>query len=139
VHAASQQPLQRWVAVELRAEQVQFRLRLNHMAVLIYLLRVWAAWSRAIMARLDNVVLVCGGGAEALDVLVGDGAAAAVHCMRMQRAVLVSRAERRVRRQLPRAPCVERQQQPLGPAPPALRPSPTAHRAPSEAFFPFYF
>ncbi len=55
-------------------------LRLNRMSALIYLLRVWAAWSRAIMARLDNVVLVCGGGAEALDVLVGDGAAAAVHC-----------------------------------------------------------
>ena len=32
------------------------------------------------MARLDNVVLVCGGGAEALDVLVADGAVAAVHC-----------------------------------------------------------
>jgi hypothetical protein len=86
------------------------------------------------MARLDNVVLVCGGGAEALDVLVGDGEAAAVHCMRMQRAVLVSRAERRVRRQLPRAPCVERQQQPLGPAP-------TAHRPPRsvQSFFPLFF
>jgi hypothetical protein len=33
-----------------------------------------------VMARLNNVVLVCGGGAEALEALVEDGAAAAVHC-----------------------------------------------------------
>jgi hypothetical protein len=33
------------------------------------------------MARLDNVVLVCGSGAEALDALFGDASVAAVHCM----------------------------------------------------------
>ena len=32
------------------------------------------------MARLDNVVLVCGSGAEAFDALFGDAAVAAVHC-----------------------------------------------------------
>ncbi len=55
-----QQPPQRWVAVEIRAD------------------RVWAAWTRATLARLDNVVLVCGSGADALEKLVDDGTEAAV-------------------------------------------------------------
>ena len=62
VGTGMQQPPQRWVAVEIRAD------------------RVWAAWSRATLARLDNVVLVCGSGADALQQLVDDGSAAAVHC-----------------------------------------------------------
>ena len=41
---------------------------------------MWAAWSRATLARLDNVVVVCGSGEQALQLLVEDGSVAEVHC-----------------------------------------------------------
>lgn len=80
VHTASQQPQQRWVAVELRADRCEIRFFQTESWFHFCCVRIWASWSRACMARLDNVVLVCGSGADVLQLLVGDGAAAAVHC-----------------------------------------------------------
>lgn len=79
VHSASQQQQQRWLAIELRADRCFCKLFFSH-SHSHSRCRIWSCWTRMVMARLNNVVLVCGGGAEALEALVEDGAAAAVHC-----------------------------------------------------------